>query len=44
MPISTHYTPYGQGYASALLTNGASHAVTVGSGSTAHQTTLATKL
>lgn len=44
MPISTHYTPYGQGYASALLNNGASTAVTTGSGSTARQTTLATKL
>jgi hypothetical protein len=44
MPISTTYTPYGQGYAAALLTNGASHAVTTGSGSTARQTTLATKL
>lgn len=44
MPISTNYTPYGQGYAAALYSGGASHAVTIGSGNTAKQTTLATKL
>lgn len=44
MAISTDYTPYGLGYSAALYKNGASTAVTVGTGDSAKQSTLATKL
>lgn len=44
MAINTNYSPYGQGYAAALYSGSASTPVTVGTGDTAKQTTLATKL
>jgi hypothetical protein len=44
MAITTNYSAYGLGYASALYTNGASTPVTIGTGDSAKQSTLATKL
>lgn len=44
MAINTNYASYGPGYAGALYTNGASTPVTIGTGDTARQSTLATKL